>query len=443
MAGNIAGFPFWQAEFDEGGRPVGGPKPEELAQDIAAAQLTDLFVFSHGWNNDRPYAEKLYLAFFGKLRAVLENSKVKTVGNTKLGAMGVFWPSILWPDEVREDLDETADAGGAVAFGVAETAEEVPLADLKKIFDPAQHGTLEELTAMLAERKPDQEALRAFKDKLDTLVAAARPVQPEDDLERSGLATQKADYRAVFDALADGEPAAESEGGAAGFGDELARLWRGAKGALRVATFWQMKERAGIVGQAGLGPLLSRIAALAPDTRLHLVGHSFGARLVSYALAGLAAIPEGKRSPVKSLVLLQGAFSHFTFADELPHDHARKGDLHGMASRVDGPLLTTFSEWDTAVGRAYPLGALVVGQDAAAAQIASRWGAMGSDGAQAVGAVPASLGEVGTRYSFRLGQWINLDGNHIIKTGGPPSGAHSDIIHPEIAWAALAAAKIV
>jgi len=440
MVGNIAGFPFWHAEFDKDGQQV-GQKPDELADEISAAQLADLFVFSHGWNNDRRYAEKLYAAFFGKLRAVLENPKAKTAGNVKIGAIGVFWPSILWPDEVPE-LDESADPGGAAAFGAAETAE-VPLADLKKIFDSSQHGILDELTAMLAKREPDEQVLRTFKHKLDTLVAAAPAVQPEDDLERSGLVTHKADYRAVFDALADGEPAAESEGGAAGLGDELARLWRGAKGALRVATFWQMKERAGIVGRAGLGPLLSRITARAPDTRLHLVGHSFGARLVSYALAGLAAIPDGNQSPIKSLLLLQGAFSHFTFADQLPHDHTRKGDLHGMASRVDGPLLATFSEWDTAVGRAYPLGALVAGQDAAAAKIASRWGAMGNDGAQAVGALPASLGEVGSRYSFESGKWINLDGNHIIKTGGPPSGAHSDILHPEIAWAALAAARIV
>src|SRR5262249_33726090 len=147
-------------------------------------------------------------------------------------------------------------------------------------------------------------------------------------------------------------------------------------------------------------------------------------------------------SPVKSLLLLQGAFSHFAFADALPFDRARKGDLHGMSTRVDGPLLATFSAFDLAVGRAYPLGAYASGQDAAAKAVA-RWGGMGSDGAQAVKAAGAPLAQTGKPYAFVAGKWTNLDGNKIIKTGGLPSGAHSDIIHPEIAWALLSAAKLV
>jgi hypothetical protein len=49
---------------------------------------------------------------------------------------------------------------------------------------------------------------------------------------------------------------------------------------------------------------------------------------------------------------------------------------------------------------------------------------------------------VRTKYDFAAGKWFNLDGNQIIVNGTPPSGAHSDIVHPEIAWAALLAEKI-
>jgi hypothetical protein len=149
-------------------------------------------------------------------------------------------------------------------------------------------------------------------------------------------------------------------------------------------------------------------------------------------------------SPVKSLFLLQGAFSHFAFAQHLPFDVTRSGDLKGKDKIVDGPLLTTFSDFDLAVGRSYPLAAVVAGQDASdAAKIVSRWGGMGSDGAQAVNASLLNLGQAGSKYNLKTGGWYNLDGNRVIKTGGPPSGAHSDIIHPETAWAALAAAAIV
>jgi hypothetical protein len=140
---------------------------------------------------------------------------------------------------------------------------------------------------------------------------------------------------------------------------------------------------------------------------------------------------------------LQGAFSHFTFADPLPFDSTRKGELAGMASRVDGPLLTTHSLKDTAVGVAYPLASLIAGQDAAGEDdLLFRWGSMGHDGAQAVDAKNVPLSNAGASYELETGKWLNLDGNMVIINGGPPSGAHSDIVHPQTAWAALAAAGI-
>ena len=45
-----------------------------------------------------------------------------------------------------------------------------------------------------------------------------------------------------------------------------------------------MKDRAGVVGKHGLNPLLRGICApLARTLRIHLVGHSFGGRLVTAA----------------------------------------------------------------------------------------------------------------------------------------------------------------
>ncbi len=228
------------------------------------------------------------------------------------------------------------------------------------------------------------------------------------------------------------------------FGGGAAAWLDTAKNALRCATYWEMKNRAGVVGRIGLGPMLAKIHAAAPALRVNLIGHSFGARLVSYALAGLPDALTGAASPVKSLFLIQGAFSHFAFAEALPFDPVRRGELAGMAARVDGPLLTTFSSKDQAVGHAYPIASVLAGQDAAAAtDLMYRWQGMGHDGAQAVDAATAVLGPPGTSYPFRRARWLNLDANQVIVHGPPPSGAHGDIIHPEIAWAALAAAGLV
>lgn len=82
-----------------------------------------------------------------------------------------------------------------------------------------------------------------------------------------------------------------------------------------------MKDRAGHIGRSGLAPVLARLRAVAPGARVHLVGHSFGARLVTAAAAG------GAGGTVGSLSLLQAAFSHYAFArgwdDGVTRDGAR------------------------------------------------------------------------------------------------------------------------
>ena len=70
-----------------------------------------------------------------------------------------------------------------------------------------------------------------------------------------------------------------------------------------------------------------------------------------------------------------------------------------------------------------------------------RWGAVGHDGAQAVAAPVVRLGDVSARYSLAASQFTNIDASRIVGHGKPPSGAHSDIVHPELAWAMLTAAR--
>lgn len=446
MAETVAGFPFWELAFDERGEPRDPAAIAAFLAEVPAQGLTDLFIFSHGWNNDRELAENLYRRFFGAMRHVLNDPALPKRRQARIGTAGVIWPAILFPDERPEEAGDGAAglAGGAAGLGDGGSEGDLA-AELKKVFtSPQEQATVDELVLMLEERPRDEGALKEFKAKLASLIDPGEVDDASPDvLEGRGTLTDDSEWRDVFDALADDEPAPEDAGGAAGFGDVFDRLWRGAKGALRVTTYWKMKNRAGLVGTKGLGPLVGRLAAAAPGLAVHLLGHSFGARLVSYTVAALPEPTAGRRSSVKSLFLLQGAFSHFTFADSLPFDRRRKGDLAGMAARVDGPLLTTHSLKDSAVGRAYPLASIVARQDASAAgDPLFRWGAMGHDGAQEVSARSVDLGKAGTAYPFEPGRWVNLDGNRVIVNGGPPAGAHSDIVHPHTAWAALAAAGI-
>ena len=426
MASEIAGQPHWEIGFDEHGKADQG-EVDALLAELPGKDLTDLFVFAHGWNNDRRQARRLYQLYFQQVPGLLGRGGGQAA---RVGTLGVVWPSKRWADEP----EPTGDGGGGGAAGLGALVE-----DLKDVFaGDQQRQALDELARLLEERPEDPAALARFQTLMGELAGAPDAEAAGED--QGELALLDDDPEEVFGRFADAVPQT-GEGGAAGIGDAFGRLWDGAKEALRQLTYFEMKKRAGVVGKQGLGPLLGRIHQADPELRIHLLGHSFGARLVSFALAGL---PDPADSPVKSLYLLQGAFSHFAFADTLPMDPARGGALKGMAARVDGPLVASFTVHDLAVGKLYPLAALSSRDDAAGLEDRLfRWGGIGHDGAQAVDATVAALGPVGTGYPFQKGRFVNLDGNAIINRGGPPSGAHSDIFHPELVWAGLAAAGLV
>jgi hypothetical protein len=445
MAGEIAGRPHWEISFDENGKPDQG-EADTLLRELPGQDLTDLFVFSHGWNNDRGQARRLYQLYFQQLPGLLAQGGA---AGARVGTLGVVWPSKRWADEPEPTGDGDGGAAGLGDGGAAGLGDAAPapaaaagdgalVQDLKDVFKgDDRQATLDELARLLEERPEDPAALARFQTLMGELTADPDAEAAGEDQGEVALVTD--DPEEVFGRFADAVPQT-GEGGAAGFGDTFGRLWNGAKEALRQLTYFEMKKRAGVVGKQGLGPLLGRIAQADPEVRIHLIGHSFGARLVSFALAGL---PSGD-SPVKSLYLLQGAFSHFAFADALPMDRARGGALKGMAARVDGPLAASFSVHDLAVGKLYPLASLSSRDDAAGLDDQLfRWGGIGHDGAQAVEATVVTLGPVGTAYPFSPGRFVNLDGNGIINRGGPPSGAHSDIFHPELVWAGLAVAGLV
>jgi hypothetical protein len=457
MADKLQGFPFWLLAFDKRGIPEDPGEIERLISGLKAAQITDLFIFSHGWNNDRATALALSDRFFAEVRKIVDNRAPNS--GTRIAIAGIIWPSILWPDDAESaSMNQVMSGGGGATAVAGETPVRAAQATPEQILDELRKGyddehqlhLLEDLTGMLQTPPGTDAALQAFRSRLGELLQSE--VDPgldrrQPDSAEGAIATlddQK--WHELLERLGDQAARGQtSRGGAAGSADPFKKLWAGAKDALRIGTYWQMKERAGVVGRDGLGAqVLTRIAAESPQTRVHLLGHSFGARLVSFSLLGLPESLQREQSPVKSLFLLQGAFSHFAFADQLPHDRSRSGALKGMAARVDGPLLATHSKKDLAVGRSYPAASFVNGDDSAAvADQVSRWGGMGYDGAQAVGATVADLAAPDTPYSLQKGKWLNLDGNKVIVHGGLPSGSHSDIAHPQTAWAALAAAGLV
>jgi hypothetical protein len=111
--------------------------------------------------------------------------------------------------------------------------------------------------------------------------------------------------------------------------------------------------------------------------------------------------------------------------------------------KVNGPIITTQSEFDTAVGRFYPLGAGVRRQVTFAPGELPKYGGLGSFGVRGLdeAVVDLDMLPVSTAYAFAPGKIYNLESSLFICEGSGASGAHSDIAKPEVAHAVWGAVR--
>ncbi|MGW5849565.1 serine-threonine protein kinase [Streptomyces sp. NPDC055254] len=401
---------------------------------VARIEATDLLVFAHGWNSDRSAATRLYDRFFAPFPGLVG-------AGVRLGYVGVVWPSMRFSDEPIPDFDPP----GALTGPGSGTALDPATRRALGAFWPGREEVLDRVAELLEERPESTAAFVEFGALIrelagvDAVPAGAVPVVPalftHDVVEVCrALTLALAESGALpGDAVEHGVPA-----GAGLRGPGPRGLWNGAKELLRQATFYRMKKRAGVIGERGLGPVLARLAAERPALRVHLIGHSFGARVVSFSLR---AVPAGARY-VKSLTLLQGAFSHYAFTDRLPHDQGRGGALSGLQGRVDGPVVACHSAHDMALKVFYPLACRTAGDSAGLLGFDERWGAIGHGGVRAVPGAPRLSLDAALRGGLPATGCVSVDAGSVVRRGGAPSGAHSDICHEELARVVVTAGRM-
>ncbi|MEU3607852.1 serine-threonine protein kinase [Streptomyces sp. NPDC035033] len=410
--------PYREIVFDKDGDGPAGQAAELVA--LARRGVTDLVVFAHGWNNSPSGATRMYSEFFAPFPGLL-------APGVEAGYAGVVWPSMMFTDEPVPDFRALVTTLPEKERTVVRLTELLALA-------PPEEAAFREFGALLRELAGVGEGVLAGGGVPDFLTADPREVCA---LFAAALEETAPEEAVLAGAAPEGTALAGAAPGAVS-GDGPERLWKGGREALRQAAYYVMKRRAGQVGERGLGPLLAEVARGAPGLRVHLVGHSMGARLVAYALRGLP----GAHRPVRSMTLLQGAFSHYAFAARLPHDLDRSGALRDMQLRVRGPVVACHSHHDTALGVLYPLASRAARDSASLAGPLGRlvardprWGAIGWDGVQGVpGAARRTLAAV-LRDGVPASGCVSVDAAEAVRS-------HGDVRRPELARVVVSAARM-
>ncbi len=432
--------------------PAAGKQAALLA---LAPHVDDLIVISHGWNNDENEARALYTGFLGCAAAVWDKARFTPAQLARTGVLAVFWPSKKFDEgsitaaAPGAGAAAIADVDPAAAGAEAEARLRVQIAELRRTVSPELQTALDAALAQVAGLDASTDAQDGFVAALAPFFAAGSEPDPALDNAAAGISGGKRGSDVLSDvrnqlatgtvdvpaagaggaaAIGDADPSLPAGGGAAGF-NPFATIKDAALMLLNVTTYYTMKERAGTIGATGMKTLLAQAFAANPKLRVHLVGHSFGGRLVT-SLAN--ALDLG--TPARTMTLLEAAYSHYGLSADY-RGHGPGAFRHIVDARtVRGTISITHSVHDWAVGLAYPVASAIAHQTASAiGDQNDLYGGMGRNGAQQTAeAFDDTLLAAQTPYAaLPAGKSIrNLNGDAII-TG------HGDVQRVETAWAML------
>ncbi|MHC4741979.1 MAG: hypothetical protein ACYS8Z_08720 [Planctomycetota bacterium] len=429
--------------FDEHGRERQESDGSLLSESVAkligdrSENISDVFFASHGWKGDVPAAIQQYDRWVGEMvRYRNRPDSIVPDSGFKAIVIGLHWPSLPFGDEemvvergllsgdVEPDIDRQV---GQYAASISDSPSAMDA--IRTIITAAQHDTIQD------DRLPSDVRLA-----YETLYAEAFPGFLGGTLG-SPPGANHGDWHpdAIYqEALTAEGPETEMDDSKLLGGGVWDKFKRALLAPLRQLSFWKMKDRARRIGEGGGHALLGKLQqAASSDTRFHLMGHSFGCIVVSSAVAGPPGVQSLARA-VDSLFLVQGALSLWSFCPDIPYSPGESGYLNRIISGelVRGPIVTTRSKYDTAVGKLYPPAAKISG-DLVLDDDLPRYGGLGAFGARGLGdqAEDINLQSPTAPYGFKPGRVYNIDASRIIKNGGGFSGAHNDIAHPEVAHA--------
>jgi hypothetical protein len=421
---SVGGFnvPLYLLQFDEHGVLISPEARAEVLAKVQNGDYRDVYLFSHGWNNDFDDSFDLFKRFFGGFM----NTRSPDAAWRPV-FIGVQWPSIalLFPWEEGPQIA----GGGSPEFSARDEAFQSRAIKLIKDELSEEQGTRFSSLA----RKPQLDRNEALE--MAQLARAALPGSAGEFPADHAPSDQELIAAAQNLDKSEGTASASGEFGFArepGAGPAAAGLldYLDPRNLIRSATVYMMKDRAGIIGAKAVRPLIEDLSSAGAGLRM--IGHSYGARVVLAALA-TAQLPRKARSAL----LLQPAVNQYCFAEsgKVPkHDGA--GGFRRALDQVELPIYTTFSAKDVPLHDTFHI-ALRRSKDLGEAEIAAgappsiycALGGYGPQGLSAASYAEAVIDQAGTYNYAATARVVALNGSMQRING------HSDVTNPYTFWA--------
>lgn len=434
--------PFYVIPFDKDGVLQAPATAARLVGDVresgrgvdGARQITDVIVVSHGWNTDFNGTLTLTRDLISRLDQLIADHGEPRSDFRPL-VVAISWPSMVLSSS-------SAPAMAAAPMDVVDLEGLSVLA--QEVVAPEDRGDFYEIAqAEVLDRKA---ALR-LADLLAPLYAGADADLPDaggSDPAGTLAAWIEAQTRLtesegpVVQSGPGGSRLPDTDEGTATAGTHAEPQAAGILGVLdprnvvRLATVLLMKDRAGVVGLRGVGPLLAQILDAGQGVRVHLVGHSYGCK------AALSAVCYDLPRRVRSMLLLQPALSFLALSDNVPQ-LGKPGGYAAVKQGIELPILATWSRNDVplrvlfglAVRRRDDLGEQNIGA-AGREDPPSRFAAMGGWGP--VGEPDVTDLEI--LQPQGMDRYPLADGARVLAVDGTKSiSGHSDVTNSATAWA--------
>ncbi|MBV6520160.1 MAG: hypothetical protein MNPFHGCM_00265 [Gemmatimonadaceae bacterium] len=428
-------MPTWILRYNADGICESPLTRGDLLERLRAEEHSDVILFSHGWNNDFDAASRLYGRFLAAFEGLLPSHPANRTFTPVF--VGITWPSTwLVFDNGPKIAGEESLEGKRT-----EASIDVMSRAIAEAGTPDKAARFRELMGKPTVTAEESEELSRLMLPLlasasdDEIGDGARDLTASD-LASAAEATALVEHSSTAPADLDDFGGTGDGGATAGPKAAGALSFLDPRTYLRLASVWQMKDRAGRVGARAMSALMRDIQT-ATSARIHAVGHSYGCKVM---LSGICAGPAFVR-PLDSLLLLQPACSYLCFAASVPGTRRAGGYRRALdPSMVRHPIFSTYSRKDLPLHATFHLSLrrdsdagepLIAASATSAGDPPSRYAALGGYGPRGAGEelrdpIPAAGEDYG---SLGTASIIGLDGSK-----GRISG-HGDIAKPETAWA--------